>query len=75
MVAMGIGAIGFVNLHIGTIEVTLRTSDTARYPGFTATVVCVSSQLLGKDRPKLTDQITSKRMVPSDNDCMAFSTS
>ncbi|XP_064406055.1 complement receptor type 1-like isoform X3 [Halichondria panicea] len=34
------------SLDSGTIEVILRTSDRGRFPGFEATVVCVSTDLL-----------------------------
>ncbi|XP_064406058.1 uncharacterized protein LOC135351076 [Halichondria panicea] len=34
------------SLDSGTIEVILRTSDRGRFPGFSATVVCVSTGLL-----------------------------
>ena len=41
-----------VQMYAGTIEVTLRTSDKGRFPGFAANVVCVSttrlSQIAGK---------------------------
>ena len=33
---------------LGTIEVILRTSDSRRFPGFSATVVCVSTTLLSR---------------------------
>ena len=35
-------------MHAGIVEVVMRTSDMRRFPGFTAAVVCVSTELLGR---------------------------
>ncbi len=57
-------------IYIGTIEVILRTSDGGRFPGFSATVVCVSTTLLPQTAGKNLVHITERPEKHNNSKCL-----